>query len=426
MMDNYDNLCTFNFGKRSYIIMKNSIKVMYFENNAGKYEMPIVSFNLYDNMGKSLTVVNQHFFMSQLVNRLNISFKKGIFSNKAELVSFLSDLKSNIEKDDYLRKLFKGSFMKEIDEANFENNKREILKYLDSFKFDTFVNYNNVSIFTGSIEKNSDSDVSISQVSNDESIDDDNNTLIEESISDNDLSDLNETVDDEKQVVSEDISDLSSVDIQESDVVSSSDYFGFSSNSDSDNLLDLNDQLNNSQVIESNVQNNSLNIQDSVGFNDLSSLVSNENQKLDDFEMFTDLSSNIEEKEDIFNETEDKSLDSYMWGSGLSSNKNFDSVSVEPLNNVSYINDVKDRIQNSEPEVKNQYEEVQKNEEVKTDENVVLTDSVISDNTLESVNKDELGVNEENKKGKVLPIVFLIMFIIVLIGVSYYLYNNVF
>ena len=65
MKENYINLCTFNFGKRNYVVMKNNSKIMYFESVNGKYVMPIISFNLYDNEGKSLTVVNQHFFMKR-------------------------------------------------------------------------------------------------------------------------------------------------------------------------------------------------------------------------------------------------------------------------------------------------------------------------------------------------------------------------
>ena len=154
MGDNYSNLCIFNFGKRSFSIMKNGDKVLYFEVVDGKYVMPITSFSLYDNEGKSLTVVNQHFFMNQLINRLNVAFKKGYFSDDNDIMSYLNDMKNKIERDVELNKLFKGSLMTEIDEVNFEQNKRKILEYLDKFKFDTFINYNNVSIFSGSLEKN--------------------------------------------------------------------------------------------------------------------------------------------------------------------------------------------------------------------------------------------------------------------------------
>jgi hypothetical protein len=153
----------FNFGKRSYSIMKNGDKVLYFEVVDGKYVMPITSFSLYDNEGKSLTVVNQHFFMNQLINRLNVAFKKGYFSDDNDIMSYLNDMKNKIERDVELNKLFKGSLMTEIDEFNFEQNKRKILEYLDRFKFDTFINYNNVSIFSGSLEKNPSGDVSVQE-----------------------------------------------------------------------------------------------------------------------------------------------------------------------------------------------------------------------------------------------------------------------
>ena len=163
MGDNYSNLCMFNFGKRSYSIMKNGDKVLYFEVVDGKYVMPITSFSLYDNEGKSLTVVNQHFFMNQLINRLNVAFKKGYFSDDNDIMSYLNDMKNKIERDVDLNKLFKGSLMSEIDEFNFEQNKRKILEYLDKFKFDTFINYNNVSIFSGSLEKNPSGEVPVQE-----------------------------------------------------------------------------------------------------------------------------------------------------------------------------------------------------------------------------------------------------------------------
>ena len=155
MEKTYNNLCQFNFGKHCYVVMKNADKVIYFQSVDGKYVMSITNFNLYDNQGKSLTLVNQHFFMNQLVNRLNIAFKKGFFSSDQDLIDYLNDLKKNSECSIDLRKLFKGSFMSSIDEVNFERNKREILKFLDKYRFDTFINYNNVSIFDGSLDKNS-------------------------------------------------------------------------------------------------------------------------------------------------------------------------------------------------------------------------------------------------------------------------------
>ena len=96
MRDSYNNLCVFNFGKHSYSIIKNNDKVVYFENVDGKYIMPITNFNLYDNQGNSLTSVNHHFFMSQLVNRVNVSLSKGYFRNDKELVDYLNNIKVNL------------------------------------------------------------------------------------------------------------------------------------------------------------------------------------------------------------------------------------------------------------------------------------------------------------------------------------------
>lgn len=154
MRDNYTNLETIKYGKHEYVILKNNDKILYFELINGKYEMPIISFDLYDNEGNSLTSVNQHFFMNQLVNKLNIACKKGIFISNDEIIDYLKELKSKTENDLELKKLFKGVLMSEIDENNFEENKKEILKYLDKYKFDTFVDYNNVAIFNGTLEKN--------------------------------------------------------------------------------------------------------------------------------------------------------------------------------------------------------------------------------------------------------------------------------
>lgn len=161
MRDNYINLETIKYGKHEYTILKNNDKILYFELVNGKYELPISSFELFDNEGKSLTSVNQHFFMNQLISRINIACKKGIFVSNEEVIDYLRRIKSESENDIQLRKLFKGVLMPEIDEENFEKNKKELLRYLDRFKFDTFVNYNNVSIFNGSLEKN---DVNKNQV----------------------------------------------------------------------------------------------------------------------------------------------------------------------------------------------------------------------------------------------------------------------
>ena len=170
--DNYNNLCTFNFGKHCYAIIKNGNKVVYFESVNDRYVMPITSFNLFDNEGKSLNVVNHHFFMNQLVNRINIALKKGFFLNDQDLINYLIDMKNIFEKDTFLKKLFNGSVMGEINEINFEDNKKKLLSYLDKFKFDTFVDYNSVSVLNGSLEKSSvnfsEADSNLDQVNSNE------------------------------------------------------------------------------------------------------------------------------------------------------------------------------------------------------------------------------------------------------------------
>ena len=88
MKENYSELCSFNFGKRCYVVIKNSNKVIYFERVNDKYVMPITSFDLYDNEGKSMTLVNEHFFMNQLVSRINIALGKGYFVNDVEMHVF--------------------------------------------------------------------------------------------------------------------------------------------------------------------------------------------------------------------------------------------------------------------------------------------------------------------------------------------------
>lgn len=183
MRDNYINLETIKYGKHEYVILKNNDKILYFELINGKYEMPVISFDLYDNEGKSLTSVNQHFFMNQLVNKLNISCKKGIFISNDEIIDYLKELKSKTESDLELKKLFKGALMAEIDEKNFEENKKEILKYLDKYKFDTFVDYNNVAIFNGTLEKNTAEKEDIGEINIDK-----NQPTTKENDSNNDVS----------------------------------------------------------------------------------------------------------------------------------------------------------------------------------------------------------------------------------------------
>ena len=275
MRDNYVKLIDFIFGKYMYTVMRNNDKILYFEVVNNKYVEPIYSFNLYDNEGKSLTSVNEHFFMNQLVNRINVACKKGIFISDQEIVEYLNKVKSSCG-DPELKKLFKGSYMSEINEFYFENNKRNILRYLDKFKYDTFVDYNNVSIFNGSLEKNGNqsvADVNL-DVSN-ESVETNNvvnNEPVVESIDDS-VESIDVVDDSDSTTTSNNIDFMNiSVDNSLGDVVNSSDYF---SNQISDNGFQ-----NVEEVIENNdVQNVTSNdmVQDVVDdIIDESSVVSNQ------------------------------------------------------------------------------------------------------------------------------------------------------
>ena len=234
MRDNYIKLIDLNFGKYTYTVMKNNDNILYFEVVNNKYVQPISSFSLYDNEGKSLTNVNQHFFMNQLINRINVACKKGIFISDQEIVEYLNTVKSSCD-DPELKKLFKGSYMNEISELYFEQNKRSILKYLDKFKYDTFVDYNNVSIFDGSLEKGISHNYTTDTVEQSNS-----QELVEtpdmtsEAINNSDDLEVIDVIDEptvenvqqSQNVVSSDIDFMNiPVDNSSGDVVSSSDYF---------------------------------------------------------------------------------------------------------------------------------------------------------------------------------------------------------
>ena len=122
MRDNFVKLMDFIFGKYMYTVMKNNDKVLYFEVVNNKYVQPISSFNLYDNEGKSLTSVNEHFFMNQLVNRINVACKKGIFISDQEIVDFLNKVKASCE-DLELKKLFNTSGLLVVGKASIYFNK---------------------------------------------------------------------------------------------------------------------------------------------------------------------------------------------------------------------------------------------------------------------------------------------------------------
>ncbi len=324
MRENYNNLCIFNFGKRCYVVMKNNDKVLYFESVDGKYVMPITSFNLYDNEGKSLTVVNQHFFMNQLINRINIALSKGYFSDDKELIDYLHDIKDNIENDISLKKIFKGSLMKEIDEDNFEINKKELLKYLDKFKIDSFTPYNNVSIFNGSLEKvSSDNTVSLDSVQSDKSLD----------LEDKDKSEPVNTF--SLNIVfngissSDNASNSGSLDNVKIDNNSTNDEFNFTDINkfnieDSSEFINSNDYFSNMHSDTSGVDQNNVINENSVQVNPVSTDNTNLNNNINQFS--GDLSNNVSGNE---NNNQINTIDNIV------SNDDINQFSGDLSNNVS-------------------------------------------------------------------------------------------
>ena len=256
MKDNYSKLITFKFGKHTYDVLKEYDKVLYFEVQDDNYIMPIESFNLYDNQGKSLTSVNQHFFMNQLVNRINLACKKGIFVSDEEIVDYLSKLKNKVESDSQLSGLFKGSLMTEINEDNFEKNKKSLLDYLDKNRFDTFVSYNNVSIFTGSLEKEP-------EVSNDLRSDVQETNIIEEQpveevVSNEPAEEIVVTPIEENSEEAVQFDNLDSVNVDDEPAVRVSDFFGNTqaTNNGYESDFDMQDSNNsNNMFFDASVEN---------------------------------------------------------------------------------------------------------------------------------------------------------------------------
>lgn len=483
MRDNYIKLIDFIFGKYMYTVMRNNDRILYFEVVNNKYVEPIYSFNLYDNEGKSLTSVNEHFFMNQLVNRINVACKKGIFISDQEIVEYLNKVKSSCG-DPELKKLFKGSYMSEINEFYFENNKRSILRYLDKFKYDTFVDYNNVSIFNGSLEKNGNqsvADVNL-DVSNEsvETNDVVNNEPVVESIDDSVES--IDVVDDSDSTTTSNNIDFMNIPVDNSlgDVVNSSDYFS--------NQISDNSSQNVEEVIENNdVKNDTSNdmVQDVVeDIIDESSVVSNQNnvvQSVDNVQQNADLTAPLDFNSLYSNNGSQPVVENNIVSDNIqmvpnsdfssstlntisneangisndgqhvqpidlneSSNAQFsnDGFSLaEPLvenavdsnlnnNNVmyseqvsapSYITEVKDRLQNNafNTELGVMSPNVTESDLDKT----VVVDKV-SMPPLESV-ADE-GSKKPKKKKFFGVVIFIIILLLVLVGFAYFLYNYIF
>lgn len=467
MKDNYSKLITFKFGKHIYDVLKEYDKVLYFEVQDDNYIMPIESFNLYDNQGKSLTSVNQHFFMNQLVSRINLACKKGIFVSDEEIVDYLSKLKNKVESDSELSSLFKGSLMGEINEDNFEKNKKSLLDYLDKNRFDTFVNYNNVSIFTGSLEKESEvsDDTSKTDILDDQPTDVLEVQPVEEIVSSEPVEEVVETPIEENNQGTVQFDNLDSVRVDDEPAVDVNDFFGNSqANSAYESDFDMQDSNNSNNMFF-----------DMSAENSFDSNFGTESQP-----------------EPVLN-TEKLSVDnnvSNVFYGGFSE----PTVSNDVPSNVSYIDEVKNRIGDSSsvvsefnsmstpafeyqgtpvdsevndvleetitPEV-NVVEPVITNNEVSnnsleeasinTFSTEVQSDALnsVSDTTInsaivqENVSNSSTGQNElsmdfddnsitqsdlqkNNKKSSAGVIIFIIILVLLLIGFSYYLYNYVF
>ena len=457
MKDNYSKLITFKFGKHTYDVLKEYDKVLYFEVQDDNYIMPIESFNLYDNQGKSLTSVNQHFFMNQLNNKINLACKKGIFVSDEEIVEYLTKLKNKVESDSELSSLFKGSLMGEINEDNFEKNKKSLLDYLDKNRFDTFVNYNNVSIFTGSLEKEPEvsndlkSDVQETNIIEDQST----NVLevqpVEEVVSNEPTEEIVVTPIEENSEETVQFDNLDSVKVSDEPAVRVNDFFGNTqaTNGGYESDFDMQDSNNsNNMFFDDSVENS--------------------------FDSSVDVETQPEsvlntEKIDV-----DNNVSNVFYG-GFSE----PTVSNDVPSNVSYIDEVKNRIGDSssvvsdfnfmnapafeyqgapvaplvnsvseEPVVPvNTIEPVTSNNEVSNNSleeasiNTFSTEvqSDVQENTSNSNGEqNELSMDfmentitqadfkKEGKKSSAGVIILIIILVLLLIGFSYYLYNYVF
>jgi len=346
MQDNYVILGIFNFGKRKYEVLNNNGEIKYFEKINDQYVMPIINFNLYENSGKSLTQVNQHYFMSELVKKIQESFKRKIFVTDEECSSFLDDFISKVCSDLEFKKLLKGSYMKDINEDNFELNKKRIDKYLNSYKFDTFIDYNNVSIFNGSISKLDNSDV------DNESVELNKKTEVNNEVSeinDSEINNVETSKQEETEVIENNIIDydIDIIDIQD-DIDNNSQNSSLSNDSSKiSESVELNNNINinefdlNDVDVESHAFDNEvsddINLDENV-YNDVNNKVNDKNNNLND-------------KNIVFG---DENSDKFLNESSL--NKNDDimfgvSEDITFGENFSYLNEVKNRIQNNKSQV---------------------------------------------------------------------------
>lgn len=443
MKNNYVNLINFSFGKYSYSIMRNNDRIVYFEVVNNSYVMPIVSFDLYDNEGKSLTNVNHHFFLNQLVNRINVAYKKGIFVDDKEIIEYLTDLKTNIENDDELKKLFKGSFMDGITPESFEVNKKSLISYLDKFKFDTFVSYNNVSIFDGSLEKEQQDDSVDSEIEVvDDSISSDDAVVVDDLANSSDLevvddsdvpASLDDVVFDDKEIESittNNIETEKSVDFNDLDVVEGKDVLQDTQvipSSDQVKSYDLfNDMLSSKQgeTVNNSFDNVLSNLDDEKQYSTESNNQGINNDVFDVSNSFSQ--SDSENSVDQFKETFTSGSDNVDKQSVLDDGMLSKKYNVDQNNN-SYLDQVKDRIESksniSSSELSTELEVMSTPVSEMNLEKTFVTDKTQLPE-LENVDNDSVSTDE--KKGNVGVVIFVIVLVILLILFSFFLYNYVF
>ena len=480
MNDNYIKLIDFSLGKYKYTVMRNNSKILYFEIVNNKYVKPIISFDLYDNEGKSLTSVNQHFFMSQLVNRVNVAFKKGFLVSDQEIFEYLTKVKNTVESDINVKKLFKGSYMSEINESNFESNKRSISNYLDNFKYDTFVDYNNVAIFDGSLEKNSDDVSTISSDFKTEEVQEDilDDIDIQDETVDNlqtfdSSTDLNvkmDVVDNSSNNMNIDFDNIP-VDNSLGEYLSSSDYFSnLSSNNQNvdssmnsqnvDQLVDVNqniiEPINDVQGVDTsmNSQNvdqladvnqnlvepindvqgvdTSMKSQNVYNVQDLNNDIDNSNinvsndlntEKYFDYSVESGISSSLVDEGNVAQNDIQENVNSSVQNIDnvqLSDNISVDSNNVNNSSSfgVDYIDQVKSRIENS-----NNVELGTLDSDLSDIDKTLISDKLDLPE-LDDVNNDLSGSIPKKKSTGV--VIFIIILLVLLALFTFFLYNYVF
>lgn len=434
MKDNYSKLITFKFGKHTYDVLKEYDKVLYFEVQEDSYIMPIDSFNLYDNQGKSLTSVNQHFFMNQLISRINLACKKGIFVSDEEIVDYLTKLKNKVESDSELSGLFKGSLMGEINEENFEKNKKSLLDYLDQNRFDTFVNYNNVSIFTGSLEK----EPEVSNSNPEEIVSDVEEPLIVEESSEEAPAVVEENSEEAVQ-----FDNLDNISVNDEPAVDVNDFFGNAqaSNNGYESDFDMQDSNNfnniffdsNSENSIQNVENQSEPVLENPELNVNNNVTDTFYGGFSEPAVSEEVPSNVSYIDEVKNRIGDSSsVVSDFNSMSTPSAFEYQGVSTpEVSETVIPLENVEEPVLPSEtenPVVSNN--EVPTSASIEPDVSVSTFSTEVQNDTADKndLSTDFVDVSDESqgKKSSVGVIIFIIILILLLVGFSYYLYNYVF